>query len=203
MRICVYRCAHAVCATVSAGDSALRMISAEQGRAGHWELNETTWTGQKTVLAHVKSDCVVQVTSLPGDVVLARGCVPNQSSSTWYRVFNEHGAVLLKGSYDHFDAFQQADTDGSGTLFALATSHFEQPFSFVPQVRAGDFKNLAVNVYTASSGKLIFSTHLGAGSAEQHALRCHFGQQSEPCWRAKPNAVSPAVCEVTTRKGLE
>lgn len=146
------------------------MVTAQQGKQDHWELVSTTWSGQRTMLARMPSSCPVQVSSLSGDLVLARGCVPNQSSFTWYRVLNQKGATVLKGTYNQFDLLEQAASDTAGNLFALATAHFDQPFSFAPLKRAGDFNNLQVSVFSTTGGKPVFAAHLQAGSAEQQTF---------------------------------
>lgn len=143
------------------------MISAHQGHEGHWELDQTTWSGERKVLARLQSGCNITVTSLPGDLLLARGCVPHQSDTTFYRVLDTKGATRLKGTSDRFSYLQQAATDASGDLFGIASSHFDQPFDFKFQVHAGEFQNLALSLFSAQNGKLVFSTHLASGSPEQ------------------------------------
>lgn len=143
------------------------MITARQGRAGHWELDEIPWSGQKTVLSRLQSDCPVDVNSLPGDLLIARGCTSNQTSFTWYRVLNSKGATLLKGTLNRYELFHQATANDTGTLFALATSHSEDAINFAATVHASAFTNLSLNVYDPTTGKLRFATHTASGSPEQ------------------------------------
>ncbi len=110
------------------------------------------------------------MSALPGNLLFAQGCVPNQASTTWYRVLNSSGATLLKGNLDRYQFFQQAGADSTGNLFALASSRFDSLPNFSLQVRAGDFNNLAIEIFSPQTGKLLFGTHLPSGSSQRETF---------------------------------
>lgn len=143
------------------------MVRAQPIHGTEWALVESTWEGQDRLFARFRSACEVQVQSLPGDLLLAQGCPTTDSSTTWYRVFNPRGAVLLKGTAAYGDLLQQAQSSPDGKLFAVASSHFDHPVSLTSTMRSGDFANLTVTLYNTATGKQFFAARLPQGSAHR------------------------------------
>lgn len=143
------------------------MITTTQVHGGRWELDQTRWSGERSTLAHLQSACPVQVTSLPGNLLLARGCTPNEAASRWYRVLNEAGATLLKGSTDRYNLLQQAGTDLSGSILAIAFGTTESAIDFRLPVRSAVFTGIRLQAYYAHTGRSFFAKHLPVASPEQ------------------------------------
>ncbi len=143
------------------------MVSAQPARGSEWLLEESTWEDQSKRFAHFRSICPLQVQSLPGDLLFVQGCSPIEANSVWYRVLNAQGATLFKASGPRSDFIQQAESSYDGRLFAIASSHFNQPVDRTTELQIRDFTNLAVTVYDTATGKQFFAAHMPQGSAQQ------------------------------------
>jgi hypothetical protein len=143
------------------------MVDARLVRGTEWLLERTTWEGESKPLAHFRSACAVDVQSLPGNLMLAQGCPPLAPNTTWYRVLNPQGAVLLKGTATYGDLLQRAESSSDGKLFAIASSHFDHPVARTTLIHTGDFANLTVTIYNTTTGKQLFASRLPEGSAQQ------------------------------------
>lgn len=144
------------------------MVAARPVHGTEWVLERSTWDGASTRLARFRSSCEVQVQSLPGDLLLAQGCPPiDPFNATWYRVLNLQGAVLLKGSAPKGDLLQQAESSPDGKLFAVASSHFDHGVDPTNPMRASDFANLTVTLYSTGNSKEFFAARLPQGSPQQ------------------------------------
>lgn len=147
------------------------MVAARPVHGTEWVLERSTWDGASKPLARFRSNCEVQVRSLPGDLLLAQGCPPiDPFNSLWYRVLNLQGAVLLKGAVPKGDLLQQAESSSDGKLFAVASSHFDRLVEPTTVMRAGDFANLTVTLYSTRNGKEFFAARVPEGSAQQETF---------------------------------
>ena len=146
------------------------LLQARQMHENSWELTSTTWAGQNTVLAHLHSGCPLKMDSLPGDLLVVRGCASNESVETWYNVLDSHGKALIKGKTAAGDLLQQAEADRAGTVFAIASSHFDHPVHRGDSLLEAAFQNLAVTVYRKANGQQLFRTELSTGSSQQHTF---------------------------------
>jgi hypothetical protein len=121
-----------------------------------WQLVETSWAGQRRVLATAVSTCAPEGDSLPGDVLFLTGC-DRKTGDKWYRILHSDGKVVLKGWSPSSEMAQTAGGNVADHAFAIRIA--QTTTSRVPDgvFTPSDLKGARVTIYNAKNGRRIFS----------------------------------------------
>jgi hypothetical protein len=121
-----------------------------------WRIVETSWAGQRRVLAVATSSCMPQGESLPGNLLFVSGC-DRQTGNAWYRILHGDGKVILKGWSKSSEMEQTAGGNVGDHAFAIRIA--EAAGSRLPQgvFKPSDLKAARVTIYSVKNGRRIFS----------------------------------------------
>jgi hypothetical protein len=140
------------------------MVSMQHDHGQSWKLKQEAWDGKSETLRHLSSGCGVALTSMPGPLLFATTCSPDQAS-TFYWVLNTHGKLLLQGHASHTEFVQGAQSSVAGDVVAVAATDANEPIDLRIGARVADFRRLAVSVYRVADGKRLLTTQSPNGSA--------------------------------------
>ncbi|MBZ5680749.1 MAG: hypothetical protein LAO24_11665 [Acidobacteriia bacterium] len=125
----------------------------------HWRIVETSWAGQRRVLAVATSTCVPQAESLPGNLLFVVGC-DRQTGNRWYRILHGDGKVVLKGWSPSSELEQTAGGNVGSNAFAIRIAEVTGSRLLQSVFKPSDLKSARVTVYRATNGHRIFSIGL-------------------------------------------
>jgi hypothetical protein len=123
-----------------------------------WQFVESTWTGERRILAAANSTCTPRAESVPGNLLFVLGC--GAGETRWYRVLHEDGKVLLKGLSFSSELGQTAGGNVGRNAFAIRIAEATTSRSRLSAFKPADLQSSHVTVYRAKNGRRIFSIGL-------------------------------------------
>ncbi len=124
-----------------------------------WRVVESTWDGQRRVLAQVTSTCKPVATTLQPDLLFLVGC-DRQSDGKWYRMLRSDGKPVLKGWSPSEELEQTAN--GANGAFAVGITKAAKPIGADSDFRSTDLETENIVVYRVENGRREFAVSVAS-----------------------------------------
>lgn len=150
-----------------------------------WRYAETSWSGSPRTLAHLRSACIPELSSLTADLFFVMGCDVS-TTDRWYRVLRSDGSTALKGTLLLHEMPPLPIARISGEAFALALPSARIGYSANSPFHGRDLASEVVRIFRASDGQSLLSIGIHAPSPTRQPLA--FAPRRHPHRRARRRA---------------
>lgn len=134
-----------------------------------WHYEETSWSGEKRIVARIQSTCLPNMASLSNALLFANGCDVSVTRR-WYRVLRMDGTAVLKGSLSSQDTQPFPAADSSGDAFAVALPVVRTGYSPGSTFHGADLSSEEVSAYRFADGHPLFSVPFHAPSPTRQPI---------------------------------
>ena len=134
-----------------------------------WRYAETSWSGSPRTLAHLRSACIPELSSLTADLFFVMGCDVS-TTDRWYRVLRSDGSTALKGTLLLHEMPPLPIARISGEAFALALPSARIGYSANSPFHGRDLASEVVRIFRASDGQSLLSIGIHAPSPTRQPL---------------------------------
>lgn len=134
-----------------------------------WGYAETSWSGSPRTLAHLRSACIPELSSLTADLFFVMGCDVS-TTDRWYRVLRSDGSTALKGTLLLHEMPPLPIARISGEAFALALPSARIGYSANSPFHGRDLASEVVRIFRASDGQSLLSIGIHAPSPTRQPL---------------------------------
>ncbi len=146
------------------GEVTLRSTGKQQYR-----IVEMDWSQRVSTIANLKSTCVPEMSSLPGDLLFLLSC-GGQPGAKLYRVVRPNGSLLLKGSSSSAAVAHLAIGNDRQSAFAVAVADLEHALASGTAFLPAELSDEHLTVYKTVDGKRLFGTEVKAPVPSQQAF---------------------------------
>jgi len=134
------------------GEVTFRATAKQQFR-----MIEVGWDQRLHTIANLRSVCVPEVTSLPGDLLFLVSC-DSSTDGKRYRIVRPTGKVMLKGFTSSQTIADLAAGNDAHSAFVIGEANLERALTPGTVFVSGDLKSEQLAVYRNDDGKRLFAT---------------------------------------------
>lgn len=120
-----------------------------------------TWTGERRSLAHFTSTCVPQISTSAPDVLFLTTC-SSLTAMREFRILRADGTTLLEGQSPPEELGDAVLGDTHMMQLVLKTVEADEPLDRGGIFHLSDLTSERLRVYSATSGRTLFSVHVNA-----------------------------------------